>query len=276
MINLEGKIVAEKINDDVKKKVDSIKQEPHLRIILTTGEKDALVYTKTLIKQAEKVGINADYVEISSGDEMVSAIEDARISTGISGVIIQRPYPKGVDVSLVQELIPREKDVDGVGYLNMGLLFSGVDGLFPATALAVIRLLEHYDYNFRGKRAVVIGRSLAVGRPISMLLLHRHATVTICHSRTENLAGVVREGELVVVAVGKKHLITENMIGVGAWVVDCGFNYDETGGPYGDCDYDGVAEIAEAITPVPGGVGPITTAVLLENVLKAHLLVHCK
>jgi len=268
---LDGKPLAQKIRDEITERVRELSECPKMMIILTEGEKEALVYTKSLIKQAEKVGISSEYIEVSSKWELQKAIVNANNSREISGIIIQRPYPPDIDEYFIQGIIPPEKDVDGVSYFNLGLLFSNRDGLYPATALSVIKLLEYYNFNFEAKRAVVVGRSLAVGRPTAMLLLHRNLTVTICHSKTENLGRVIKGGDLVVSAIGRKYYISADMIKEGAWVVDCGFNYDETGGPYGDCDYDSIVNIASAITPVPGGVGPITAVVLLDNVLKAHI-----
>jgi len=271
MVVLDGRPVAQKIREDITERISKLTENLKMMIILTEGEKDALVYTESLIKQAGKVGISSEYIEVKSKGALQKAISDATSSEEISGIIVQRPYPPDVDESFIQCLIPPEKDVDGVGYINLGLLFSNRDGLYPATALSVIKLLEHYNYDFEGKRAVVVGRSLAVGRPTAVLLLHRNSTVTVCHSKTKNLKDVIKEGDLVVSAIGRKYFISADMIKESAWVVDCGFNYDETGGPNGDCDYEGILNVASAITPVPGGVGPITTVVLLENVLKAHL-----
>jgi methylenetetrahydrofolate dehydrogenase (NADP+)/methenyltetrahydrofolate cyclohydrolase len=271
MLVLDGRPVAQKIREDITERIGKLGESPGMFIILTEGEKDALVYTESLVKQAGKVGISSEYIEVKSKEALQKAISDAARSKKISGLIVQRPYPTDVDESFIQSIIPPEKDIDGVSYINLGRLFSGRVGLYPATALSVVKLLEYYNYDFDGKRAVIVGRSLAVGRPTAMLLLHRNSTVTICHSKTGNLKEVIKEGDLVVCAIGKKHMITRDMIKVGAWVIDCGFNYDESGGPYGDCDYEGITDICDAITPVPGGVGPITTVVLLENVLKAHL-----
>ncbi|MGQ9705772.1 MAG: bifunctional 5,10-methylenetetrahydrofolate dehydrogenase/5,10-methenyltetrahydrofolate cyclohydrolase [bacterium] len=273
MLVLDGRPIAQKIREEITEKIEGLTKSPKLMIILTKGCEDAVVYTKSLMKQAEKVGILSGYIEVSSKEHLETVLTETNNLADVSGIIVQRPYPQGVDECFIQNIISPEKDIDGISYFNLGMLFSNRDGLYPATALSVIKLLEYYNYIFEGKRAVVVGRSLAVGRPTAILLLHRNSTVTICHSRTENIVEIIKEGDLVISAIGKKFFIRADMIKEGSWIVDCGFNYDETGGPYGDCDYESIRSICGAITPVPGGVGPITTTVLLENVLKAHLII---
>ena len=272
---MKGSPVSKRIRAQVAERIEALKAEygrvPGLAIVRAGEDPASVWYANSLKKAATKVGIDARIValpeDISQAD-FEQAVRDLNADESIHGIILQEPYPDHIDADRIVSTLDPNKDVDGVHPLNAGYHFLGAPRFIPATPLGGLLLLEEYGVPLKGAEAVVVGRSNIVGKPMAMLLLSRHATVTICHSRTRDLGAVTRRADVLCVAVGKAGLITGDMIKPGAVVVDFGTNPvgDEL---KGDVDFDSAVEVAGKITPVPGGTGPVTTAVLLRNVLQA-------
>ena len=241
---LDGKALAAKCKEAVKKEAESLQRKPGLAVIIVGNNPASRVYVITLI-------------------ETLNGRED------IDGILCQLPLPKGIDEEAVLMAISPEKDVDGFHPMNMGSLLIGKEGFLPCTPYGIMEILKEYDIDPHGKHCVVVGRSNIVGKPMALLLLQKHGTVAICHSRTKNLAEVCRSADILVAAVGKVNLITADMVKPGAVVIDVAMNRNENGKLCGDVDYPAVEAIASAITPVPGGVGPMTRAMLMKNTLLA-------
>ena len=248
---------------------------PHLAVILVGEDPASQSYVKGKAKACEQVGIKNTTIlrpDNISQAELLSIIRDLNEDDGVDGILVQLPLPSHIDENAVIEAIAREKDVDGFHPLNVAALWGKRPCTVPCTPLGVIRLLEAAGVEISGKRAVVIGRSQIVGLPAAKLLLDRNATVTICHSRTSNLAEVTRQAEILVVAIGKPRFVTADMVSEGAVVIDVGVNRDPvTGKLCGDVDFEAVEPKASVITPVPGGVGPMTIACLMENTVSCFL-----
>ena len=245
---------------------------PKLAVVVATADESSAWYVRSIARSAEKAGIACDIVDLGA-DATAGAIRE-RLS-GLSaddtvhGIILQTPLPAGAALEDLASAIAFEKDVDGAGPLSLGRLVAGLPAFAPATAEAVMAILDHYGIELTGRHAVVVGRSTVVGKPVAHLLLDRNATVTVCHSRTVDLAAVTSTADVVVAAVGRAGLITAEYVRPGAVVVDVGTNPTEDGGLAGDVDAASVAERAGALTPVPGGVGPVTTALLLRHTVQA-------
>jgi methylenetetrahydrofolate dehydrogenase (NADP+)/methenyltetrahydrofolate cyclohydrolase len=206
--------------------------------------------------------------DYATQDELIAEVKNLANDKTVNGIMIQLPLPKGFNESEIISHIPPEKDVDGLTVLSGGACLYSQDGFTPCTPRGIIEILDKYNVDFSGKHAVIVGRSNLVGKPIAIKLLERNCTVTICHSKTLDLSAITKQADILVVAVGKKHLITKEMVKVGAVVVDVGINRVD-GKLYGDVDFDAVSDIASLITPVPGGVGPMTVAMLLANTFDA-------
>lgn len=272
---LDGKALSRQMRSELANEVESFTQShgfaPKL-VIFRAGDDPASVwYAKSIMKTAAKVGIEAVedlHPESASQDELVQAVADLSADDAVHGIILQEPFPEGVSGAALVAALDPSKDVDGVHPVNAGRLLRNEPGFVPATPLGGLKLLERNDIPIKGARAVVVGRSDIVGKPMALLLLHRHATVTICHSRTKDLAWETRHADILVAAVGRARMITGDMIKPGAVVIDFGTNY-EGDKLVGDVDFDSAQEVAGFITPVPGGTGPMTTVMLLWNVLSA-------
>lgn len=267
---LDGKAVAAELREELGSAVADA-GEVCLAIVRSADEA-AAVYAGRLEKLCAELGVSTRSFELA-GDtaDAVATVEQIGRDDSITGVLVQLPLPDGVDQDAVVDAVDPRKDVDGVHPLNAGRLFLGLPALAPATPLAVMELLRRHDIDVAGKRAVVVGRSNITGKPVAMLLLHANATVTVCHSRTPDLGGAVREGEIVVACVGRAGLIGRDMIAPGAVVVDVGTNFED-GKLVGDVRYDELEGIAAAASPVPGGVGPLTNLMLVRNLLEAARL----
>lgn len=266
---LEGKKSAAAIRDEAAALVARLRAAgtvPTLALVLATADESAAWYTRAIVRAGEKVGLDVR-VERLADDAPAAAVETAlvRLSADpdVHGVILQTPLPPGVDFVTAAAAIAPEKDVDGTNPVSLGRLAAGLPAFAPATAAAVLRLLDDHGVTLAGRRAVVVGRSLVVGKPVALLLLARDATVTVCHSRTVDLAARTAEAEVLVAAVGRPRMLGAAHVGEGAVVVDVGTTPDEDGHLVGDVDAEAVAGKAGALTPVPGGVGPVTTALLL-------------
>ncbi|MFB4291959.1 bifunctional 5,10-methylenetetrahydrofolate dehydrogenase/5,10-methenyltetrahydrofolate cyclohydrolase [Nonomuraea sp. ATR24] len=246
--------------------------QPRLAVVVATGDEASLWYVRSIAKAAEGVGIAADVVDLgpeARPEQIRETLARLSADAGVHGVMLQTPLPEGAVAQELAGAIDPRKDVDGANPLSLGRLAAGLPAFVPATAAAVMALLDHYGVELTGRRAVVVGRSTVVGKPLAHLLLDRHATVTVCHSRTRDLASVTATGEILVAAVGRAGLIGAGHVAPGAVVIDVGTNPTDDGGLTGDVDFDAVAERASALTPVPGGVGPVTTALLLRHTARA-------
>ncbi len=275
---LTGKEVAQKMDQDIQKDVQELIAKgvnPALRIMVVGDAADSVTYANSAKKMAEKNGISCEieqHAGATNQDQFVSILKDRNADKNIHGIIVMRPFPKQISEDVVKHILAPEKDVDCFNPVNAGKIMAGdMTGFPPATPQAVMEILRYYQIPMSGKEAVVIGRSMVVGKPLSMLLLGENATVTVCHSRTQDLPGVCRRADILVAAIGKAKMITKDYIKNGATVLDVGINV-EGDKLSGDVDTEAAKEIAGAITPVPGGVGTVTTRVLLKHVVKAAKL----
>lgn len=276
---ISGKDLARKIKEGIAAEVPSLVEKygraPHLAVILVGEDPASQSYVKSKGRDAEQVGYRSTTIrmpEETTEKELLEIIAGLNADPDTDGILVQLPVPRHIDEDRVIEAIAREKDVDGFHPANVAALWQKRPCVYPCTPKGVIRMLEEAGVEIEGKRAVVIGRSNIVGLPMAKMLLDRNATVTIAHSRTKNLAEVTREADILVAAVGRLRMVTADMVAPGAVVIDVGVNRDPaTGKLAGDVDYDAVCEKASVITPVPGGVGPMTRACLMENTLECYL-----
>jgi methylenetetrahydrofolate dehydrogenase (NADP+) / methenyltetrahydrofolate cyclohydrolase len=275
---LTGKEVAQKMDLDIQKEVQELKAKginPALKIMIAGEAADSLAYANSARKMAEKNGILCDIEQLpgaTSQDEFVKTLKQRNADKNIHGIIVMRPLPKQIKEDVVKYVLAPEKDIDCFNPVNAGKIMAGdMTGFPPATPQAVLEMLRFYEIPMKGKDAVVLGRSMVVGKPMAMLLLGENATVTICHSKTQDLPGVCKRADILVAAIGKARMITPDYIKAGATVMDVGINV-EGDKLYGDVDTEKAKETAGSITPVPGGVGTVTTRVLLKHVVKAAKL----
>ena len=270
---LSGHEVAEAVYKELKEKLASLAFVPSLRVIRLGEDPASVSYVRLKDRRARELGLRSQvevYPEDFPEEALLERIEALNRDEDVDGILVQLPLPRHIRAERVLEAISPLKDVDGFHPVNVGRLWSGGEGLFPCTPLGVIRLLRHYGVELRGKEVVVIGRSNIVGKPLAALLLREDATPTLAHSKTENLPEVTRGAQVLVVAAGRPHLVRKAWVRPGAVVVDVGVNRVE-GRLLGDVHPE-VAEVAGALTPVPGGVGPMTVAMLMANTVKAALL----
>ncbi len=276
---ISGTQLAKEIKNNVASRVEEVKEKygraPHLVVILVGEDPASQSYVKGKGRDAEEVGFRSTTIRKPadiSEEELLSLIADLNADDEVDGLLVQLPLPKHIDEEKVIEAISKDKDVDGFHPGNVAALWQKLPCTLPCTPKGIIKLLDKAGVEIEGKKAVVIGRSNIVGLPVSKLLLDRNATVTIAHSRTKNLAEVTSGADILVVAIGRPRFVTADMVGEGAAVIDVGVNRDpETGKLCGDVDFDKVSEKASVITPVPGGVGPMTRACLMENTLECFL-----
>ena len=273
-IIMDGRSVAGRLKEEAARETLALVQNgitPHLAVVLVGENAASQVYVRNKENACKKAGIRSTVLRLPETCTQ-AALEDAvralNADDSVHGILVQLPLPRHLDEAAVLRLIDPDKDVDGFHALNSGRLMNGQRGFVPCTPLGVMRMLEAYGIPVRGKHAVVIGRSNIVGKPMAMLLLAADATVTICHSRTENLAQITRQADILVAAVGRPRFVTEDMVKPGAAVIDVGINRVD-GAIVGDVDFDGVSQVAGYLTPVPGGVGQMTIAMLLANTLDA-------
>jgi methylenetetrahydrofolate dehydrogenase (NADP+)/methenyltetrahydrofolate cyclohydrolase len=264
---LDGKQVANKRLELLEEQIEESGLHPHLATVLVGEDPASLLYIKMKHRACEQVGIGSVSINLpadASTEAVLEAIARLNLDPQVDGILVQLPLPKTISIERVIQAVAPEKDVDGFHPQNLGRLFSGDPLFVPCTPQGIMTLLSEYHIPIAGKRAVVIGRSIEVGRPVAVLLLNQDATVTCCHSKTIDLAAHTREADILVSAVGKARFITEAMVKKGATVIDVGINYVD-GKLCGDVDFEEVEPRAGAITPVPGGVGPMTIASLMEN-----------
>ena len=273
---LDGKVVAQKVLDEVRAGVarlrDTTRVVPTLAVVLVGDFAPSKIYVANKKKAADSVGIaSEDHLHPAGLDraELLALLGRLNADPRVHGILLQLPLPGGLDEDEAIAEIDPAKDVDGLHPVNLGRLLAGSPTVVPCTPAGCMEILDHYGCELKGAEAVVIGRSRLVGKPLAQLLLARHATVTTCHTRTRDLVAHTRRADVLCVAAGRAGTVTKDMVKDGAWVIDVGINRLETGKVVGDVDFGGVSERVRAITPVPGGVGPMTIAMLLRNTLRA-------
>ena len=272
---IDGRAIAKSLRSELGERAveleSTLGRKPSLRFVVAGSEEATILYANRLVKTGQALGVDAsidEYPESLTDSELAQRIDSLNEDATIDGVIVGMPLPAGMSREVVSQRLDPRKDLDGITIVNAGRLYLTGSGHAPSTAAAIMEILAQCDISISGQRAVVLGRSPVVGKPVATLLLHAHATVTICHTRTTNLADITREADILVAAAGSPHCITGDMIKPGATVVDAGINAVE-GGIVGDVDFDSAVEVAGAITPVPGGVGPLTNIMLLKALVKA-------
>lgn len=273
---LDGKQIAKDYRQGLQDQVEALKEKgftPKLSVILVGNDGASQNYVRSKKKAAEKIGMISEIVhleETATEEEVLNELNRLNNDDSVSGILVQVPLPKQVSEQKILEAINTEKDVDGFHPINIGKLYIDEQTFVPCTPLGIMEILKHADIDLEGKNAVVIGRSHIVGQPVSKLLLQKNASVTILHSRSKDMASYLKDADVIVSAVGKPGLVTKDVVKEGAVIIDVGNTPDENGKLKGDVDYDAVKEIAGAITPVPGGVGPLTITMVLNNTLLAE------
>jgi methylenetetrahydrofolate dehydrogenase (NADP+)/methenyltetrahydrofolate cyclohydrolase len=272
---LDGRPLATRIRAGVKRQVTAFEKahgfRPQLVAVKIGDQAASSVYVQQILRACAAVGIPSRVLELpraTTSEELRKRLVALNRNSKVAGIIVQQPLPRHIPLSALTDTIMPAKDIDGIHPLNTGLMALGYEGFLPACAEAAVEILKFYDYKLEGKRAVVIGRSNVVGKPVQLLLLREHCTVTVCHRRTRDLAAEIARAEIVVSAAGAAGLVTGKMLHPGALVVDIGINVVD-GKVVGDVDFESALRVAAAITPVPGGVGPVTNAVLVEHLVRA-------
>lgn len=273
---LDGKQIAKDYRQGLQNQVEALKEKgftPKLSVILVGNDGASQSYVRSKKKAAEKIGMISEIVhleETATEEEVLNELNRLNNDDSVSGILVQVPLPKQDSEQKILEAINPDKDVDGFHPINIGKLYIDEQTFVPCTPLGIMEILKHADIDLEGKNAVVIGRSHIVGQPVSKLLLQKNASVTILHSRSKDMASYLKDADVIVSAVGKPGLVTKDVVKEGAVIIDVGNTPDENGKLKGDVDYDAVKEIAGAITPVPGGVGPLTITMVLNNTLLAE------
>jgi methylenetetrahydrofolate dehydrogenase (NADP+)/methenyltetrahydrofolate cyclohydrolase len=272
---IDGNALSQKLRADVAARTSALKAKgitPGLAVVLVGDNAASQVYVRNKVKACEDSGLHSvleKYPESFTEAELLSRIDALNHDNSIHGILVQLPLPAHIDAQKVIEAISPAKDVDGFHIASAGALMTGMPGFWPCTPYGCMKMLESIHYDLKGKHAVVIGRSNIVGKPMAMMLLQKNATVTICHSGTQNLKAMTLQADVIVAAVGKRNVLTADMVKPGAVVLDVGMNRNDEGKLCGDVDFSGVEQVASYITPVPGGVGPMTITMLLVNTLEA-------
>ena len=276
MAIIDGKALAQKMQAELSEKTAKLKeksgQTPGLVVILVGENPASQVYVRNKERSAIAAGFRSEVVRVSDSitqEELLLLISRYNQDPAWNGILVQLPLPAHIDEEAVLLAIDPEKDVDGFHPTNMGRLWSGHPVMIPCTPAGIMEMLREYNVELEGKRAVVIGRSNIVGKPMAQLLLAKNATVTLTHSRTHHLAEIAKQADILIVAIGRGHFVTKDFVKEGAVVIDVGMNWDENGKLIGDVKFDEVSEIASLITPVPGGVGPMTITMLMEQTYQA-------
>ena len=268
---IDGKAVAKEVEAEVRAALEGLAYKPGLVAVRVGNDPASEIYVRNKARKAEELGLRGTERVFDASmpeEELLAEVRRLNADNEVDGILVQLPLPKQIDLKTVIEAIDPAKDVDGFHPINVGLLHLGRPALVPCTPLGIMRLIASTGVSVSGSRAVVVGRSDIVGKPVAALLLHQHATVTICHSRTRDLAAVAREADILVAAIGKPRFVTAEMVRAGAVVIDVGINR-VNGKLTGDVDFERAREIASWITPVPGGVGPMTIAMLMSNTVAA-------
>ena len=268
MAIIDGKQYAATLRAEIREKIERVGIQPGLAVVIVGQDPASQIYVRNKIKACAEVGIRSfayELPETATQEQLETLLEELAKSNEVHGILLQLPLPKGFDADSAMEKIPVEKDVDGFSKENLGLLTLHKERIVACTPSGIMKLLEHYKIDVTGKNAVVLGRSDTVGKPMAMLLLNANATVTVCHSKTQNLKEICQSADILVSAIGKAKYVTADMVKDGAIVIDVGMNRDENGKLCGDVDFDEVSKKASFITPVPGGVGPMTITMLMYN-----------
>ena len=273
---IDGKKVSETLREDLKTQTEIFINEtgiqPHLVVIIVGNNPASMTYVRNKKRSCEAVGFKSTVIELSDSiteADLLAQINLLNEDDSVHGILVQLPLPKHIDENHIISAIDVKKDVDGFHPYQVGCLASGLDSLKPCTPAGVVELLKAYDVEITGRHAVIIGRSHIVGKPLIQLLLEENATVTVCHSRTQNLSALTQMADILIVAIGRPQFVTADMVKEGAVVIDVGINRLDSGKLVGDVDFENVEPKASYITPVPGGVGPMTITMLLFNTLKA-------
>ncbi len=270
---IDGKTIASSVREEIKAKTDELKEKgitPGLAVIIVGNNPASRVYVNNKKKACEQVGFNSyEYAlkEETTTDELLSLINKLNNDDNVDGILCQLPLPEAIDETAVLNAISPDKDVDAFHPVNCGRLFIGNQKFLPCTPAGIMEMFKYCDIDVSGKNCVIIGRSNIVGKPMAMLLLQSDATVTVCHSKTKNVADFTKRADIIVVAVGKEKFLTEDMVSDGAVIIDVGMNRNAQGKLCGDVDFENVSKKTSWITPVPGGVGPMTITMLLKNTL---------
>jgi methylenetetrahydrofolate dehydrogenase (NADP+)/methenyltetrahydrofolate cyclohydrolase len=278
---LDGKTLAKQIKSELKQCLDEAKAQnkrlPGLAIILVGSDPASEIYVKNKLVDGSKIGVNTQLYKFANDckqEEILQKIDQLNTDKSVDGILVQLPLPQHLNTFEIVNRVNYQKDVDGLTTTNIGLLASGHDGLKPCTPLGIMRLLKHYEISLAGKNALVIGRSNLVGKPISLMLLKENATVTISHSKSKNLQHLARQADIIIAAAGKPEMVKEDWIKPGACVIDVGIHRissdNQSKTIVGDVDFSKVSRVAGSITPVPGGIGPMTVSMLLSNVYSAY------
>lgn len=271
---IDGKALAKRIRENLKDEVDNLRKKgiiPKLAVILVGEDPASQIYVRNKSKACNEVGIEFEEILLKDDvtmEKLLEIIEELNQREDINGILLQSPIPKHLDINEAFRKIAPEKDVDGFNPVSVGKLCLNQDTFVSCTPYGIMKMLEAYNIDVRGKHAVILGRSNIVGKPMALSLLNKDATVTICHSKTENLKEITKQADILVAAIGKKHFVTEDMVKDGAVVIDVGINRTEEG-LFGDTDFENIKDKTSFITPVPGGVGPMTIAMLLHNLVKS-------
>lgn len=274
-IIIDGKELAKKIRQDLKVEVDKLREKevyPKLAVIMVGEDKASQVYVRNKSKACNEIGIDFEEFLLPSNitmEKLLGLIEELNNRKDISGILLQSPIPKPLNIREAFNKIDYRKDVDGFNPINVGKLAIGEKSFISCTPYGVVKMLEEYNINPEGKNVVIIGRSNIVGKPLSQCLLNKNATITICHSKTRDIKAITKNADILIAAVGRPNFVTEDMVKDGAVVIDVGINRNEEGKLIGDVDFENIEKKASYITPVPGGVGPMTIAMLMNNVVEA-------
>lgn len=272
---INGKELSKKIKKELKEKVKELKEKginPKLAVIMVGDDAGSQVYVRNKSKACEKVGIEFEeylFDDKLQEKELLQLIEKLNLDDSVHGILLQSPVPKHIDINKAFRTISPDKDVDGFNPINVGNLSIGEDAFISCTPYGIVKMLEEYNIETVGKKAVILGRSNIVGKPMIQCMLNKNSTVTVCHSKTKDIEEEVKRADIVIAAIGKPKFVKAHMVKEGAVVIDVGINRLEDGTICGDVDYDEVSKKASYITPVPGGVGPMTIAMLLSNLVKA-------
>ena len=272
---IDGNALSRQLRADVAARVQALKARgvtPGLAVILVGDNPASQVYVRNKVKACQDTGMHSvleTWADTLTESELLARVDAMNRDPAIHGILVQLPLPAHIDAQKVIEAIDPAKDVDGFHIASAGALMTGMPGFWPCTPYGCMKMLEHIGFDLRGKHAVVIGRSNIVGKPMALMLLQKNATVTICHSATVDLKAQTLQADVIVAAVGKRNVLTADMVKPGAVVIDVGMNRNDAGKLCGDVDFDGVKEVAGWITPVPGGVGPMTITMLMVNTLES-------
>ncbi|WDV44765.1 bifunctional 5,10-methylenetetrahydrofolate dehydrogenase/5,10-methenyltetrahydrofolate cyclohydrolase [Clostridiaceae bacterium M8S5] len=271
---LLGKPVADHISEQLIKEVEGFNNKPKLAIVRLGENPNDMAYERGAKSRCEKIGIDVDVHEFSSDisqEELIDMLRDLNNDEKVNGILVFRPLPKHIDEDIIKHEVRYDKDVDCFNPINFGKLYEGDSkGFVPCTAVAVMEILKYYDIDAMGKNVAIIGASNVIGKPVSFLLLNKRATITVCHSKTKNTSQITSNSDIIVSACGVAKMVNESYVSEGAIVIDVGINVDENGKLCGDVDFENVKDIASMITPVPRGVGSVTTSILASHVVKAY------